>query len=223
MAWRLRASRESRTPDRRSCLSVGSREGMGFMLTVVWLRWTTGGTTLWLGWWLMHPIGAVAAEAPGAEVGCFQRGELGQLGLQVEAIGENLLDAAVGRGAEVQRPGAGGLESFAAQALAQAQQPLRGAQGIEDAVAEQTFDHRAASRPDQGGCLQADLLAAHQQGHCTRGQVFVDGGSGAGLEQPGMHGDELVVAVDAHRTGSDFQPQLLPDQRERGRVGAILK
>src|SRR5260370_35971757 len=100
MAWRLRASRESRTPDRRSCLSVGSREGMGFMLNLLWLRWTTGGTTLWLGWWLMHPIGAVAAEAPGAEVGGFPRGELGPLGLQGEDYGEHLLSAAVGQGAE---------------------------------------------------------------------------------------------------------------------------
>ena len=32
----------------------------------------------------MDPIVAVATEAPGAEVGRFQRGELGQLGLLVE-------------------------------------------------------------------------------------------------------------------------------------------
>jgi len=156
-------------------------------------------------------IAAVATEAPGPEVGRFQRAELDQIGLLVEAVIEDLLDAAVGRRAEVQSPATGGFEPLGAVALTQAQQALRGAQVIEDAVAEQAFDYRTAGGPDALGLLQTPLRVAHHEGHGIGRHMFGDGGFGAGLEQPRMHGDELVIAVDTQRTRGDLQPQLLPD------------
>ena len=75
----------------------------------------------------MQQIGRITAEAPAAQVGRFQFGALDKIALLVEPVVEDLLDAAVGRRAEVQCARARGLESLRPEALTQAQQALRGA------------------------------------------------------------------------------------------------
>ncbi len=62
-------------------------------------------------------IAAVATEAPSSEVGRFQRADLEQLGLLVKAVLEDLLNGAVARRAEVQRPATGGFKPKSTCAL----------------------------------------------------------------------------------------------------------
>src|SRR5437667_12660099 len=95
MAMRLRASSESRMPDRRSCFSCGVSSGIGFIGSPS-VRFAAQG---------------IAAEAPAAGVGLGQAIEGGAFELLVEALVENGFDRAVARGVEGQRAGASRFQS----------------------------------------------------------------------------------------------------------------
>ena len=145
----------------------------------------------------MQRVAGFTAKAPAAEVGRFQFGEFDQVMLLVESCLEDLLDGAIGRRAEVQCPTASGFEPLAPEALTQSQHTLRGPQVIEDTIAKQRLYQRSTGRADDRGLRQTPLRIAHQERHRIGRQVVLHGGLGAGLEQPGMHGDEFMVAVDA--------------------------
>ena len=103
----------------------------------------------------MQEIVGIAAEAPGAAVGRLQFGRLGQIGLLIQSLCQNLLDGAVLWGAEGQRPRARRLEPGSAVLIPQPDQALSGAQLLEDDAFRRqaqtllaAFGPRLAQAPD---------------------------------------------------------------------------
>ena len=100
---------------------------------------------------------------------------------------------------------------------------MRGAQVIEHAFAEHAFDHGPAGRTDGSRLRQAPLRIAHEIRLGIRRQVVLHRGALAGLEQPRMDGDQLVVVIDAQRARSDLEPEFLVQPAKRRRVIAVLE
>src|SRR5512141_2590317 len=97
-------------PDRRSCFRNGASSGIGFMTSF-----------LSVGFGLRsEEAQSVSGETGAAGVGL---GALGgnELGLLIEALGEDLLDGAVEEAAVVERPRTCRLQACRAVLLAQAQ------------------------------------------------------------------------------------------------------
>src|SRR5207244_974245 len=73
--------------------------------------------------------------------------------LEIVAADEDALDGAVVRGVVDEGALAGGFQSRPAVGVGQAQRALGAAQSLDDAIAEQLLDERAATRADRGGLL----------------------------------------------------------------------
>src|SRR5574338_273627 len=142
MAWRLRASSESRMPDRRSCFSCGASSVMGFML-----RNSLGGKDAWgVGSVKRAAVvgeqtggGAGKAGTPGVGLG-RDRGSGGE----VVAAGQDRLDGAVVRAVVGERTTASGLQAGRVVLGLQMEHALRGAQPLGNAIRQEPADEPGA-------------------------------------------------------------------------------
>ena len=107
---------------------------------------------------------------------------------------------------------AGGFEALRTVASGEPDQPLGGAQVVEDAVGEELLDDAAAGRPDALGLVQAPLGVAALVGEMLGRQVLVDGGTLSGAVETRVRGDEGMLAEQLHGGFARTQPQRLVDE-----------
>lgn len=145
----------------------------------------------------MQQVAGVAAESSATKVGGFQLDGLDQIGLLVQTLTEYLLHRAVPGCAKCEGASTGGFESATTILVAQANDALRGAQVIQNAICEEDLHERQTGRTDALGLRQAPLWIAHQVGLRIGREVIVNSRFIAALEQPRMDRDEFMIAVDA--------------------------
>ena len=121
-----------------------------------------------------------------------------------------------------ERPGASSIKPLGPEAIRQAQNPLRGAQPLADAVGEQFLDECCAVGTDPGGTRKTPTPVAGKEGLRVRRQMIRHGEPRPGTTGPHVDGHAAVILVDRDRGVGGAQPQLLADQRKRHRIKRAL-
>jgi len=173
MACRLRDSRESRTPERRSCLSKGMISGMGFMQPSLPGRAATP---------------PPAAGSGPCRIGGGEGKTVGRIGERtlIQALVQDALNCPVSGVVKEQGSSTGTLQAYGPVLFRETDDPLGGPQVVQYPVGKQTTDQFVTLRADRLCLMQTPLGVLHLVGDGFRGQVSIHGGAGAGSVQAGV-------------------------------------
>ena len=105
----------------------------------------------------------------------------GERRLLIETAGENGFDGAIEDAVVSERAGAGGFQAYWPIPLGESQHTLCGAQALDDAIGEQSFDEGGAGRADAGGLPHAPVAIMSKEGLRFRRQVLAHGATLTGF------------------------------------------
>ncbi len=115
------------------------------------------------------------------------------------------------------------LQPYRPVGLPQGDDPLGGAEIVQDAAAEEPLDEFTAGRADRFGLSKAPLGVPEFVRHGLGRHVVIDRGALAGAVKPRMAGHERQVVIELDRGVRGLEPQLAADELKRHRVIRLLE
>ena len=144
-------------------------------------------------------------------------------GLQIKPAGQNRLHGAIKWRGMRKRSLASGFEPGGAVGVPESQNALRGAQALDDAIAQKVLNERFAADPYIGGLGDAPLSIMSEECSRFRRHMIREGLSATGLAAADMRGDLAVILEDRYSQISGAQPQGLGHQSERCGVQTVIE